>query len=259
MIFDTHAHYDDSQFAEDQAKIIERFPVCGVGNAVNVAATVESMDECVRLTRVYAPLYGAVGVHPSECGEMRPEDVEHLKELLTEEKIVAVGEIGLDYHYDGPSRELQQHWFREQLRAAREMDYPVIIHSRDAAEDTLRILREFYPEKETGGKIHGVIHCYSYSPEMAEIFVAMGFMIGIGGVLTFKNAKKLKETAQRIPLSRIVLETDCPYMAPEPHRGERNSSLFLPHVVKVLAQLREISEEEAVKATEQNARMLYRL
>ena len=167
---------------------------------------------------------------------------------------MAVGEIGLDYYWPEPDREIQKHWFARQLQLAREVDMPVVVHSREAAADTMRIMKENHAEE-----VGGVVHCFSYSVEMAREFVKMGFYIGIGGVLTFKNARKLVEVAREIPLERLILETDCPYLAPVPYRGKRNSSLYLPHVVGKLAEIKGISEEEVIQVTEQNAVTMYRL
>ena len=195
---------------------------------------------------------------PSEVEEMSDYDIETLRKYVIEDsaridkKIVAIGEIGLDYHWEEPSRVLQKEWFIKQLELAQELEMPVIIHSRDAAEDTYEILKVY---AENGLK--GVMHCYSYSVEMAKKYIDMGLYIGIGGVLTFKNAKKLKEVAAEIPLDRIVLETDCPYMAPEPHRGKRNDSTYIKYVVKALAEIKGISEEEVEKVTFDNSCKLY--
>ena len=185
---------------------------------------------------------------------MTEDWIREIREGLADEKAVAVGEIGLDYYWPEPDRGLQQHWFRRQLSLARETGLPVVIHSREAAADTLRILKE-----EKAEEIGGVIHCFSYSVEMAREFMKLGFYIGIGGVVTFKNAKKLKEVAAAIPLDRILLETDCPYLAPVPYRGKRNSSLYLPLVADQIAVLRGITPEEVIRATEENAERMYRL
>ena len=185
---------------------------------------------------------------------MTEELLEEIRGKLADDKAVAVGEIGLDYYWPEPDREIQKHWFARQLQLAREVDMPVVVHSREAAADTMRIMKENHAEK-TGG----VVHCFSYSVEMAREFVKMGFYIGIGGVLTFKNARKLVEVAKEIPLERLILETDCPYLAPVPYRGKRNSSLYLPHVVTKLAEIKEIPEEEVIRVTEQNAVRMYRL
>ena len=176
-----------------------------------------------------------------------------MKELFKEEKVVAVGEIGLDYYWDNEPREVQKKWFIRQLELARELDLPVLIHSREAAADTMEIM------KEHAKVLSGVIHCYSYSKEMAQEYIKMGFYIGVGGVVTFKNAKKLKEVVENIPLTSIVLETDCPYMAPEPNRGKRNNSAYIRYVAEKIAELKGITYEEVVEQTEKKARDMYRL
>ncbi|MDD6715835.1 MAG: TatD family hydrolase [Firmicutes bacterium] len=254
MIFDTHSHYNDAAFLDDLPAIVRRFPEAGICGAVNVASDLSSIDEVLTLSKAYPQFYAALGIHPSDCAPLTERRLFSIRDKLHEPKVVAVGEIGLDYHYNEPEREVQKEWFRRQLRMAQEADLPVIIHSRDAAQDTMQILQE-----EQAHFSGGVIHCYSYSPEMAEQFVRMGFYIGVGGVVTFKNGRRLKETVQRIPLECIVLETDCPYMAPVPHRGERNSSLYLPLVVSEIAQLLQIPEEKVIRVTYENAKRLYRL
>ena len=254
LIFDTHAHYDDNAFQEDQQELLEQFGDLGIGAVTDPGSTHESLDRIVELTQHYPWIYGALGIHPSECEDMTDEWLMEIEEKMKLPQMVSVGEIGLDYHWEAPQRSRQQYWFRQQLRLAGRLDRPVIIHSRDVAEDTLRILRE-----EGAGEVGGVIHCYSYSPQLAQSFLDLGFYIGVGGVVTFKNGKKLKETVRQIPLERIVLETDSPYMAPEPHRGERNCSLFLRYVVQTIAELKETSAEEVVRQTWQNACRLYRL
>lgn len=254
-IFDTHAHYDDEAFAGDRDALLESLPGQGIAKVVNVGASLLSCEEVIALAQRYPHAYCSIGVHPSEVAELTEAGLAWLKELCAHEKCVAVGEIGLDYHWEEPSAEVQKKWFVRQLSLAREVGKPLIIHSRDAAKDTADILAA-----ERAGDIGGVIHCFSYTKEMAKIFLDMGFYIGLGGVLTFKNAKKLKEAAEYIPLERIVLETDCPYLAPEPYRGQRNSSLHLPYVVSALAQIKGIPEEEEVrKAAWENSHKLYRL
>ncbi|HAH18972.1 TatD family hydrolase [uncultured Eubacterium sp.] len=258
MIFDTHAHYDDEAFAEDRSKLLLSMKENNVDKIVDVGADMASTKEAVELAYNYDFIYAAVGVHPSEVEEMSEHDIETLRKYIIDDsaredkKIVAIGEIGLDYHWEEPSRTLQKEWFAKQLELAQELEMPIIIHSRDAAEDTYEILKVY---AEHGLK--GVMHCYSYSVEMAKKYVDMGLYIGIGGVLTFKNAKKLKEVAAEIPLEKIVLETDCPYMAPEPHRGKRNDSTYIKYVVKVLAEIKGISEEEVERVTFENACKLY--
>lgn len=197
---------------------------------------------------------GAIGIHPSDSGELDEEAFAWLGQQYHLQKCVAVGEIGLDYYWQEPEKEIQQKWFRRQLNLAREVKKPVIIHSRDAAKDTADILKE-----ERAEDIGGVIHCYSYTREMARTFLNMGFYFGIGGVLTFQNARKLKEAVEYIPLDRIVLETDCPYLAPVPNRGKRNSSLNLPYVAAALAEIKGVDEETVRQAVWKNAHELYRL
>lgn len=253
MIFDTHSHYDDKQFEDDREELLASMPSKGVGTIVNVSASYDSCRYAVALAQKYPFVYAAVGIHPDEVGALDEEKFSEMKELFREEKVVAVGEIGLDYYWDNELHEVQKQWFIRQLDLARELDLPVIIHSREAAADTMYIMQNY--AKGLGG----VIHCYSYSVEMAREYVKMGFYIGIGGVVTFKNAKKLKEVASGIPLDRILLETDCPYMAPEPHRGGRNNSAYLSYVAEKIAELKGITPEEVIRVTEENARKMYRL
>ncbi|MDY5846422.1 MAG: TatD family hydrolase [Bariatricus sp.] len=253
MIFDTHAHYDDGQFQEDRDELLASMPSLGVGTIVNVSATYESCTQAVELAKKYPHVYAAVGIHPDEVGVLDDDKFSKMKELFKEEKVVAVGEIGLDYYWDNESHEVQRKWFVRQLELAKELDLPVLIHSRDAAADTMYVMENY------AKGLTGVIHCYSYSKEMALEYVKMGFYIGIGGVVTFKNSKKMKEVVEAVPMDRILLETDCPYLAPEPLRGKRNQSSYLTYVVKKIAEIKGISEEEVIAVTEVNARRMYRL
>ena len=253
-IFDTHAHYDDKAFDEDREALLESLPSQGVARVVNIGASLASCRRTVELTEAYDYIYGAIGVHPSETGELDEEGFGQLREMCGAEKCVAIGEIGLDYYWKEPEREIQKKWFLRQLHLAKKTGLPVVIHSRDAARDTVDIL-----EAEKGGETGGVIHCYSYTKETARRFLDMGFFFGIGGVLTFQNARKLREAVEYIPLDRIVLETDSPYLAPVPYRGKRNSSLHLPDVIQALAQVKGISEEEARRAAWENSLKLYRM
>lgn len=253
MIFDTHSHYDDKQFEDDREELLASMPSQGVGTIVNVSASYDSCQYAVALAQKYPFVYAAVGIHPDEVGSLDEEKFAEMKKLFREEKVVAVGEIGLDYYWDNEPHEVQRQWFIRQIDLARELDLPVIIHSREAASDTMYIMQNY------AKGLSGVIHCYSYSVEMAREYVKMGFYIGIGGVVTFKNAKKLKDVAAEIPLERILLETDCPYMAPEPYRGKRNHSAYLSYVAEKIAELRGITPEEVIKVTEENARRMYRL
>ncbi|WP_122644242.1 TatD family hydrolase [Luxibacter massiliensis] len=253
MIFDTHAHYDDEQFDVDREEILGAMAGSGVGTVVNVSSDVSSWDKIRRLTEKYTFIYGAAGVHPDAVGELDEEKFQRLENIIQEDKIVAVGEIGLDYYWDNESRELQKKWFILQLQMARKHGLPVIIHSREAAADTLEIMQEY------ARGMKGVIHCFSYSKELAQEYVKIGFYLGIGGVVTFKNAKKLKDVVRQVPLESLVLETDCPYLAPVPNRGKRNSSLNLVYVAEEIAQLKEMVYEEVIRQTEENARELYQL
>ena len=256
MIFETHAHYDDESFNDDREALIRSLPEKGIGRIINVGASIETTKTTLELAAKYDYIYAAVGVHPSDISGLNEETFAWLKEQTSLPKTVAIGEIGLDYYWDKEPeiQAKQRYWFVRQLALAQQADLPVIIHSRDAAEDTMQIMEKAY---EDG--IKGVIHCYSYSPEMAQEYVKMGYYIGVGGVVTFKNSKKLKEIVEEISLESIVLETDCPYLAPTPFRGKRNSSLYLPYVVEAIAELKGISAEQVIEQTEKNARDLYQL
>ena len=253
-IFDTHAHYDDDAFNEDREQLLADLPGQGIARVVDVGASLASCRKVLELMEQYDYIYGAIGVHPSETAELTEESYSCLKEQCQKEKCLAVGEIGLDYYWPEPDHETQKKWFLRQLELAREIKKPVIIHSRDAAKDTVDLMTEAHAEE-----IGGVIHCYSYTKETAKIFLDMGFYFGIGGVLTFKNAKKLKEAVEYIPMDRIVLETDCPYLAPVPNRGKRNYSGNLPYVAEKLAEIKGVSKEEIIRETAKNARALYRI
>ncbi|MCI8311497.1 MAG: TatD family hydrolase [Lachnospiraceae bacterium] len=252
MIFDSHAHYDDQAFDSDREEVLASLQKSGIGTVVNVGASLEGTRRTIELTRKYPFIYGAAGVHPSEVKELDEERFLWLRKQCMQEKIVAVGETGLDYYWDKEHHELQKKWFIRQLRLAKELHLPVIIHSREAAADTMEILKQEYSIQTKA-----VIHCYSYALEMARIYVEMGYYLGIGGVITFKNAKKLKEVVQEIPLSHLLLETDCPYLSPEPYRGARNDSRNLSYVVEAVAKLKGCSIEEVIQTTEENARKFY--
>ena len=254
MIFDTHAHYDDEQFNEDRVELLNSMEEQGVGTIVNVSAAYNSCRKVIALAKEYPFVYAAVGIHPDEVGCLNEENFAQMKELFKEEKVVAVGEIGLDYYWEEPDHSIQKKWFVRQLDLARRTKLPVIIHSRDAAKDTLDMMKA-----AKAGDIGGVVHCFSYTREMAREYLNMGFFLGIGGVLTFNNARKLKEVVEYIPLESIVLETDCPYLAPVPNRGKRNSSLNLPYVVEAVSQLKGVDPETVVKVTWENGKRLYRL
>lgn len=252
MIFESHAHYDDKAFDEDRESLLSAMRENGIAYIVNVGASLESTETTIALTRKYPFIYGAAGVHPNETGALNEENFVWLEQQCRQPKVAAVGEIGLDYYWDKPSRETQKKWFERQLDLAREVQKPVIIHSRDAAKDTYDIMTA-----KNASEIGGVIHCYSYSADMALDYVKMGFYIGIGGVVTFKNARKMKEVAEAVPLERILLETDSPYLAPAPYRGKRNSSLYLPLIAKELSQIKGIDYEQVVRQTCENAKRLF--
>ncbi len=253
-IFDTHAHYDDEAFDKDRDELLRSLNAKGIGTVVNVGASIQSTKETLQLTRQYHFVYGAAGVHPNETGELNDNLMEWLRDITRENKIVAVGEIGLDYHWEEPEPEIQKYWFVRQLTLARAERLPVIIHSRDAARDTLDIIKAERAE-ETGG----VLHCFSYGVDLAREYLQMGFYLGIGGVVTFHNARKLKEVVKYAPLDQLVLETDCPYLSPEPYRGRRNSSLNLIYVAEQIGQIKNIPADEVILVTSRNAKRLYRI
>lgn len=254
MIFDTHSHYDDEAFDDDREELLAGLKGRGVERLVNVGADIATSKAALRLADKYDFIYAALGVHPSETESLKEADMDWIRESCSHEKVVAVGEFGLDYHWPEPAPEVQRKWFLRQIELAKEVKLPIIIHSRDAAAETMKILKET-KAYECGG----VIHCFSYSPEQAKEYAAMGFYIGIGGVVTFKNAKKCKRAVEELSIERIVLETDCPYMAPEPHRGRRNDSSLLIHVAEKIAELKGMETKEVIRITTENAEKLYRL
>ena len=247
MIFDTHAHYDDEAFDGDRKTLLASMPENGVGCIVDVGASMESCRRVLGLTEEYPFIYGAIGVHPSETEKLTEQDMQWLREKAAAPKVVAIGEIGLDYHWSTPERDIQKKWFERQLALASQVRLPVIIHSRDAARDTLEILKGWQKNKT-----RGVIHCFAYTREVAREYLDMDYYFGIGGVLTFKNARRLLEAAEYIPLNRILLETDCPYLAPEPYRGRRNQSVWLDFVAGKLAQIKGVTKRQALEQTWQN-------
>lgn len=255
MIFDTHAHYDDRAFDEDRDALLNTLHSEGnVDKIVNIGASMRGCADTVKLSGAYDFIYGAVGVHPEDIENTNEAFMSQLAAWTEDSKIVAIGEIGLDYHYEEPKPALQKKWFARQMQLARELSLPIVVHSRDAAKDTIDLMRT-----EHAGDIGGVIHCYSYTKESAAAFLDMGFFFGIGGVLTFKNGRKLKETVEYLPLESIVVETDCPYLAPVPFRGRRNQSDYISYVLDVLAELKGISREDAERITYENAHRLYRI
>lgn len=254
MIFESHAHYEDEKFDEDREELLSSLSENGVGYVINVSSSLETIKKTLNLMEKYPFMYAAVGVHPEECEPLNEENFAYIREMAAKEKVVAIGEIGLDYYWDDPERPIQKKWFEAQIELARETNLPMIIHSRDAAKDTLDIMKE-----HKSGEIGGVIHCFSYGVEMAREYLDMGFYLGVGGVVTFNNAKKLKEVVAYTPLDRILLETDCPYLAPVPNRGKRNSSLNLPYVAAEIAKIKGLDYDEVVTVTENNAKTMYRI
>ncbi len=253
MLFDTHAHLNDPAFDPDREELLESFACAGVGLVMNAGCSLESSRDIVAMADKYPWLYASVGSHPDSANEVDEEVLEEYRKLCKlSDKVKAIGEIGLDYYYEDIPREIQQRAFRMQMELAQELDLPVIVHERDAHNDGLAIVKEF-------PKVKGVFHCYSGSAEMARQLVDLGWYIGFTGVLTFKNARKAVETAASIPLERIVLETDCPFMAPEPFRGKRNHPGYLYRMAEKLAEIRGISVEQVHAATYENGKRLYRI
>ena len=253
MLFDTHAHMDDHAFDEDREELLSRLPERGIAYLMNPGCSLESSRNADRLSREYDYIYAAVGSHPDAADEVNEEVLEEYRKLCKlNPKIKAIGEIGLDYHYEDIPREIQLKAFRMQMELARELQLPVIVHEREAHEDGMNIVREFRD-------VTGVFHCYSGSAEMARQLVDKGWYIGFTGVLTFKNARKAIEVAESIPLERIVLETDCPYMAPVPFRGKRNDPGMLYRMAEKLAEIRGLTVEEIHEITTENGKRLYRL
>ena len=252
MIFDTHAHYDDKQFDQDREELLASMKDNGIGTIVDVGSNMETSTWIVEAVTRYPMMYGAVGVHPSDTAELKESDIDTLKKYAAMDRILAIGEIGLDYYWDEPERSIQKKWFEAQIELARDVKLPIIIHSRDAAKDTYDIMKALHAEE-----IGGVVHCFSYSKEMARQFLDMGFYLGIGGVVTFKNAKKLWEVVEYMPMDRMVIETDCPYLTPEPNRGKRNDSFNLPYVVNKIAEIKNISPAEVIDITSNNAKDLF--
>ena len=254
MIFETHAHYDNEAFDDDRETLLSSMQDNGIGRIVNVGASLKSTAASIELAEKYPFIYAAAGVHPNETAELDEDSFAGLRQQCLHKKVVAVGEIGLDYYWDEPSHEIQKMWFARQLELAREVKKPVIIHSREAAKDTFDMMAAHHADE-----IGGVVHCFSYSAEMAQEYVKMGFYIGVGGVVTFKNGRKLREVVEAVPIERILLETDSPYLSPEPNRGQRNSSLNIPYIAQKIAEIKEMSCDEVVAVTERNAEQMYRL
>ncbi len=250
MYFESHAHYDDERFGPDREELLKSLPYYGIEIVINSGADLKSSHAGKELSEKYDYIYFAAGVHPHELYDMTDQALQEIHKLAKHEKCVAIGEIGLDYYYDTFPREEQKYWFKKQLKLGEQLNIPVIIHSRDAAQDTFDIIKKSDVRR-------GVIHCYSGSVEMAQQYTKMGFFIGIGGVLTFQNAKKLAEVAKNVPIESILIETDSPYLAPVPNRGKRNDSRNLEFIVKKLAEIKEMTPFEVANITLKNGKKLF--
>lgn len=254
MLFDTHAHYDDNRFAEDADALLSSMTQNNVGYIMNACSGMSDIPRILELAEKYPFVYAAVGVHPSETEHLTESDMHTLVKLSQHPKIKAIGEIGLDYYYDDPPREKQQKWLARQIDIAHEVQLPIIIHDRDAHADTLRILREHHAEQ-----VGGVFHCYSGSTEMLREVLELNMYVAFGGTLTFKKSVKAVEAAKAAPLDRILIETDSPYLTPEPHRGKRNSSLYIHYVAEKLADIRGLSVAEIEHITTENGKRCFKI
>lgn len=252
LLIDSHAHLDDERFDKDRDELIRSLESNGIELVINVGADLKSSIASVSLAEKYSNIYAAVGVHPHDVKDMDESTLEIIKSLAKRDKVVAIGEIGLDYYYDNSPREDQRKWFKRQLELAKELGLPVIIHSRDAQQETFDIIKE-----AQDGRLRGVMHCYSGSKEMANEYIKLGFYISIAGPVTFKNARVVKEVAKEVPLDKLLVETDSPYLAPEPHRGKRNEPIFVKFVAGTIAEIKGISFEELAKATNRNTKELF--
>lgn len=250
MYFESHAHYDDERFDDDRDELLASFPAEGIETVVNSSSDIASSRASIALAEKYPFFYASVGVHPHEVSKMREEDIDTLRELSKHPKVIAIGEIGLDFYYDLSPRDDQRYWFKRQLALAEELDMPVIIHSRDASQECFDIISASNVRK-------GVIHCYSGSAPMAQDYADMGFYIGIGGSLTFKNNKKTVEVVEKLPLEKILIETDSPYLAPVPYRGRRNDSRLLKYVVEKISEIKNVPEIDICNITKNNAIELF--
>lgn len=252
MLIDSHAHLDDRRFDRDRDRIIKDLENNGIELVINIGADLKSSIASVSLAEKYPNIYATVGVHPHSAKDMDEASLEILRSLAKRDKVVAIGEIGLDFYYDNSPRDDQRKWFKVQLKLAKELNLPVVIHSRDAQQETFDILKE-----AQDGSLRGVLHCYSGSKEMAMEYIKLGFYISIAGPVTFKNARVLKEVAKAVPIDKLLVETDCPYLAPEPHRGKRNEPVYVKYVAGTIADIKGISFEELAKATNRNTKELF--
>ena len=252
MLIDTHVHLDDKKFDGDRNILIENLKNNNVELVINIGADLQTSVASVDLANKYDNVYAAIGVHPHSAKEVNTMVMEQLRELAQNEKVIAIGEIGLDYFYDNSPRDVQRKWFIEHLKLAKELGLPIIIHTRDAAGETFEILKN-----NQNGNVKGVLHSYSGSPEMALEYIKMGFYIALGGPVTFKNARVVREVAEAVPLDKLLLETDCPYLTPEPYRGKRNEPVYVKYVAEKIAEVKGVTYEQLVKATNANAKKLF--
>jgi TatD DNase family protein len=254
MIFETHAHYEDAAFDEDRRELLERLPKHNIEYVVNISSGIKTVEQSINLADNYDYIYASVGIHPEYSKMMNEERLMWLKEKAMHPKVVAVGEIGLDYYWDTPERDIQKEWFVRQMEMAKEIGKPLVVHSRDAANDTFNLMKE-----SKADEVGAVLHCFGYGVEQARQYLNMGFYLGIGGVVTFKNGRKLKEVVAFSPLEQMVLETDSPYLSPDPYRGKRNSSLYLPYIAQEIANIKSIDYDTVVGLTNENAKKLYKM
>jgi len=254
LIFDTHAHYDDEKFDEDRDSLLEEVHQNGISYIVNASASLESLDASIELSEKYDFIYAALGIHPQDVDKMDEGVLDKIRVLSKNKKVVAIGEIGLDYYYDNSPRDIQRYWFERQIELAKELSLPIIIHDRDAHEDTIDIIK-----KTNAKQVGGIFHCFSGSAQMAMDMLKHNLYIAIGGPVTFKNARKTIEVVNAIPLDKLVVETDCPYLAPEPYRGKRNNSSYLVHTIKKISEIKGISEAEVAETTLANAKKVFKL
>ena len=253
MFIDTHAHYDDEAFDEDRQTLLASLPMQGIDAVIDPGCTVESSQVAVALAEEFSHVYAAVGIHPENCADFAPAQIDALRALAAHPKVMAIGEIGLDYYWpENPAPELQKEVLRRQMALAQELSLPVIIHDREAHADTLAIVKEF-------PQVRGVFHCFAGSREMAQELLRMGWMLSFNGAITFKKARKAPEVIAAIPLEKMMLETDSPYLTPVPYRGRRNDSTYLPHVAEKIAQIKGVSGEEVARITAENARRFFKL
>ncbi len=254
MIFDTHAHYDDERFDEDRDSLLKRLHQEGISYILNASASPESLETTMELAEKYPFVYAALGIHPHDAEKMNEDIMNKIRTLSKNDKVVAVGEIGLDYYYDNSPRDIQRYWFERQIELAKELRLPIIIHDRDAHEDTVNILK-----KTDVKQVGGIFHCFSGSAQMAMEMLKLNLYIAVGGAVTFKNARKTVEVVKAVPLEKLLVETDCPYLSPEPHRGKRNNSGYLVHIIRKIAEIKEISESEVAEITLMNAKKVFGL